>query len=83
MALHSRQELDGIMDSYVKQGVMEKSSSPWCPTVVLVKKKYGSLRRCVDYWALNDITVKYSYPLPRVDDTLDALSDAKWFQHWI
>ncbi|KAK3893315.1 hypothetical protein Pcinc_002871 [Petrolisthes cinctipes] len=47
--------------------------------VVLVRKKDGSVRCCVDYRALNEVTVKDAYPLPRIDDTLDALSGAKWF----
>ncbi|XP_050714146.1 protein NYNRIN-like [Eriocheir sinensis] len=61
------------------QGVIERSDSPWSSAVVLVKKKDGTQRFCVDYRALNDVTVKDSYPLPRIDDTLDALVGARWF----
>jgi hypothetical protein len=46
---------------------------------VLVKKKDGTLKFCVDYRKLNDVTVKDAYPLPRIDDNLDALAGAKWF----
>ncbi len=63
----------------IKQGLGEKSSSPWSSAVVLVKKKDGSTRCCVDYRALNKVTVKDSYPLPHVNDTLDALAEVKWF----
>ena len=58
---------------------MWPSSSPWASPVVLVPKKDGSLRFCVDYRRLNSITVKDVYPLPRVDDILDALGGVKYF----
>ncbi|GFY01002.1 retrovirus-related Pol polyprotein from transposon opus [Trichonephila clavipes] len=59
--------------------VIEPSSSPWAPPIVLVRKKDGSTRFCVDYRRLNDITKKDSYPLPRIDDTLDTLAGNTWF----
>ena len=52
---------------------MERSYSPWLLAIVLVKKKDGTQRFCVNYQALNDITINDSYPLPKIDDTLDAL----------
>lgn len=61
------------------QGVIEPSTSPWSSNIVLVKKKDNSLRFCVDFRQLNDVTKKDSHPLPRIDDTLDALSGAKLF----
>lgn len=63
----------------LKHGVIEPSTSPWPYPVVLVAKKNGSLRFCVDYRKLNDVTVKGSYPLPIIDDTLDALGGSQWF----
>ena len=60
-------------------GVIEPSKSPWSSPVVLVTKKDGSLRFCVDYRKLNSVTVKDSYPLPRIDDSLDAISTASIF----
>lgn len=53
--------------------IVEDSNSPWGTPVVLAKKKDGSWRFCVDFRALNAVTRKTSYPLPRIDDTLDAL----------
>ena len=57
--------------------LIQPSNSPWSAPVVLVKKKDGSARFCVDYRRLNSVTRKDSYPIPRVDDALDALSGAK------
>ncbi|GFY21178.1 retrovirus-related Pol polyprotein from transposon opus [Trichonephila clavipes] len=59
--------------------VIESSSSPWAPPIVLVRKKDGSTRFCVDYRWLNDVTKNDSYPLPRIDDTLDTIAGNTWF----
>lgn len=74
-----RLEVEKAVEELLAQGVIEKSCSPWSAAVVLVKKKDGSTRCCVDYRGLNAVTTKDSYPLPRVDDTLDALTGAQWF----
>ena len=73
------EEADKQVDDMLKRGVIEKSNSPWASGVVLVKKKDGSFRFCVDYRALNNVTVKDAYPLPKIDETLDSLTGAKWF----
>ena len=67
------------IQNMASSGVIEPSYGPWSSPVVLVKKKDGSTRFCVDYRKLNDVTIKDSHPLPRIDDTLDALSGAKIF----
>ena len=67
-----------MVEEMAAQGIVERSDSPWSSPVVLVKKKDGTQRFCVDYRALNNVTVKDSYPLPRIDDTLDALAGVQW-----
>ena len=60
-------------------GVIRKSQSPYASNVVVVRKKSGALRFCLDLRAINAKTIPDRYSLPRIDFTLDALSGAKWF----
>ena len=77
--IHFRQEISGLLDDMQRQDIIEPSISPWASPIVLVRKKDGSPRFCVDYRKLNAATIKDSYPLPRVDDILDSLSGSQWF----
>ena len=60
-------------------GQVEPSDSPWASPVVLVTKKDGSTRFCIDYRRLNALTTKDVYPLPRIDDSLRLLGNQQWF----
>ena len=79
LPIHQRAEAEAEVNKMLKRGIIELSSSPWASPIVLVKKKDGTIRFCVDYRKLNAVTIKDSYPLPRIDDSLDALSGSSWF----
>ena len=76
---HRRDEIRTLLTEMLKKEVVEPSTSPWASPIVLVKKKDGSTRFCVDFSKLNDVTRKDAYPLPRIDTTLDTLAGSKWF----
>ena len=79
LPLHKLAEADTLLKDILKEGVSEPSSSPWTSPIILVKRNDGSTRFCVDYHKLNKVTVKDSYPLPRIDNCLDALAGCRWF----
>lgn len=72
-------ELRKQLDELLSKGFIQPSASPWGSPILFVKKKDGSMRLCVDYRALNKLTIKNRYPLPRIDDLLDRLHGAKYF----
>ena len=63
----------------LEKGVIRRSVSPWSSPIVLVRKKDGNWRFCIDFRKVNFVTHKDAYPLPKIEETLDSLSGAKYF----
>ena len=72
-------ELKKQLEDMMEKQFIRPSVSPWGAPVLLVKKKDGSMRLCVDFRQLNKVTVKNRYPLPRIDDLMDQLIGASVF----
>ena len=68
-----------IIDELLENKLIRLSMSPWAAPIVLVQKKTGDVRLCVDFRKLNAITKKDSFPLPRIDDVLDLLQGQQYF----
>lgn len=79
IAIKQREVIEQELKTMLDNEIIEPSNSSWAAPVCLVKKRDGSVRFCVDFRNQNEKTVKDAYPLPRIDDTLDTLSGAKWF----
>ena len=74
-----RREIEEQVQKMLAAGVIKKSHSPWASPVILVRKRNGDYRFCVDYRKLNEVTKKDTFPLPRIDDLLDQLAHSKYF----
>ncbi|KAJ4815745.1 polyprotein [Rhynchospora pubera] len=72
-------EIEKIIEELLKQNFIQPSSSPFASPILLVKKKDGTWRLCVDYRRLNACTIKDKYPIPIIEDLLDELCNAKFF----
>jgi hypothetical protein len=79
MATPELAELKEHIKELLEKGLIHSSSSPWGAPVIFVPKKDGTQRLYVDYRALNEVTVKNKYPLPRIDDLFDQLRGAYVF----
>ena len=86
--IYSKQYPASVKDQQLKQeetrkllehGQIEESTSPWSSPIVLVKKKDKTIRFCIDYRRLNAIMIRYAFPLPRIDEVFDQLSQAIYF----
>jgi hypothetical protein len=74
-----RLEVERQVADLLSKGFIEPSSSPYGAPVLFVQKKDGTLRMCIDYRALNKLTVRDRFPLPRIDDLLDQLAECRVF----
>jgi len=72
-------EINKQVQDLVEPGVIRTSASPCGSPIILVPNKYGTWRMCMDFRALNKITVKNRYPLPHIDDLLDQLKHVVYF----
>ena len=74
-----QQEVRKCLESWLKQGIIHPSKSPYASQVVIVRKKSGEIRLCVDFRKLNAISIRDSFPLPRIEEALQAVQAAVWF----
>ena len=72
-------EVRKCLDTWLRQGIICPSKSPYASQVVIVRKKTGEIRLCVDYCKLNSIVVRDAFPLPRIDEALQAVNNCQWF----
>lgn len=79
LSFFDKEKLRAIIDKLLKDGVIRTSESPYASPIVLVRKKTGDIRLCVDYRELNKVTIKENFPTPLIDDHLDQLKNKKYF----
>jgi hypothetical protein len=81
LSMPEYKELKRQCTELFKEGKVRISKSSYAAPIVMVRKTYGSIRVCIDYRAINERTVKYSFPLPRIDDLVYQLRDATCITH--
>ena len=72
-------EVRKCLDAWLKAGIIRPSKSPYVSQVVIVCKKMGEIRLCVDFRKLNAISIRDSFPLPQIEEALQAVQAAIWF----
>jgi hypothetical protein len=79
LSVFGKNQLREILDNLLREGVIRESNSPYASPIVLVKKKTGDLRLCIDFLTLNKQVVKDQYPLPFTDNQINKLRGMKYF----
>lgn len=74
-----KDEIEKQVNEMLSQGIIQKSSSAFSSPVLLVKKKDGTYRFCVDFWHLNALTAKSKFLVPIFEQLMDELANASWF----
>lgn len=77
LSVHEKSVVQQMIDELLKDGVIQPSDSPYASPIVLVKKKSGETRMCIDYRGLNKLTIRDNYPLPLIEDCLEYLDGKK------
>ena len=72
-------ELKKQIDELLEKGYIRPSTSPWAALILFMEKKDGTKRMCIDYISLNEVVIKNTYPLPRIEDLFDQLRGANVF----
>ena len=75
----NKSEIERLVHELLDTGVIKRSKSPFSAPVILVRKKDGLYRLCIDYRVLNKVTIKYKFPVPFIEELLDELHGAKYF----
>ena len=74
-----REFIDKEISALLQQDLIRHSKSPWASSIVVLDKKDGTYRLCIDYRKLNAVTIKDTYPLPRIQEVLDGLAGSSFF----
>lgn len=79
LARSEKEHVSEYIRSSLESGIIRPPTSPWSSPILLVQKKDGTKRFCVDYWKLNAVTKKDVFPIPKVEDVLERLAGMKYF----
>jgi len=70
--------IDEQVEDMLRHDIIEPAASPWCSSVVMVRKKDGAMRFCIDYRKVNDLIIKDKFPLPKIDMFFDMLNGSHY-----